>query len=685
MILYFLVRSWQIFERAMEQLHRQLQEASAIREKLALLDQFPPVKAHLDAADSMRAFLDRLTPEEALALKQLMAIGQWDKVIGKIPLAEEVSFRELLHKLIAIDAFYREMGGIIGYHLKVLSLLKNGTSPLPPLSVAVPPFVDISEETAEVIQAIAWGIEELPRMGEIYPLGGAADRLHLVDEKTGEELPAAKLHFAGRTLLEGLIRDLQAREYLYYKTFGEQIETPIAIMTSFEKDNHRHVLQICSDCDWFGRSRESFRFFTQPLVPAVNPEGEWHLTAPGKPLFKPGGHGALWKLARDEGIFSWLKSRGREKALVRQINNPIAGLDYGLIAFTGLGVKKGMKFGFASCPRRVQSAEGINVLLERQKGERKEVVLTNIEYCDFAKFGIEDRPLKEGDLYSRFSSNTNILFADLTAVEKAVAQCPFPGLLVNLKANEAATVARLESTMQNIADVFVEESLPLQKTFITYNHRYKTISTAKKAYLPGRSLQETPENCFYELLQATRELLERHCHISLPERRSLIEYLEQGPDCAFLYHPALGPLYSLIREKMQRGRLAVGAELQLEIADLSLFDLDLDGSLLICAKQVMGEREGAFLRYSEKGGRCTLRQISVRNRGVDWERSHPFWKNQFARRESLQILLRGHSEFIAEDIVFAGAIHFEVEDGMRMRVFKKGKGWAVEKEKINSD
>lgn len=49
----------------------------------------------------------------------------------------------------------------------------------------------------------------LPDLGEIYPLGGSADRLGLVDPETGECLPAAMLPFCGRTLLEGLIRDLQ--------------------------------------------------------------------------------------------------------------------------------------------------------------------------------------------------------------------------------------------------------------------------------------------------------------------------------------------------------------------------------------------------------------------------------------------------------------------------------------------
>lgn len=49
----------------------------------------------------------------------------------------------------------------------------------------------------------------LPHLGEIYPLGGSADRLGFVDPDTGECLPAAMLPYCGRTLLEGLIRDLQ--------------------------------------------------------------------------------------------------------------------------------------------------------------------------------------------------------------------------------------------------------------------------------------------------------------------------------------------------------------------------------------------------------------------------------------------------------------------------------------------
>ncbi len=642
----------------------------------------------------LKPFLAGLSPECESAFKQMIAAGQADRVFSGMDAAalQSGALRELLSKLLEIDQFYRELGGIVGYQAKVLELLNAPEAKCESSSIYHSPyFIDMTEETEEVDRAISWGIEALPEMAEFYPLGGAADRLHLVDEATGTELPAAKLPFAGRTLLEGLIRDLQAREYVYYRIHGKQETTPIAVMTSHEKNNHAHVLQICESHRWFGRPRGSFRFFTQPLVPAVNERGEWCAADPLKPLLKPGGHGALWKLARDQGIFDWLASQNRKKTLVRQINNPIAGLDYGLLAFTGFGWKQRMIFGFASCPRLLQAAEGVNVLIERNQNE---LVLTNIEYCDFAKFGIEDRPLKEGEPYSRFSSNTNILFADLEGIAQAVAACPFPGLLMNMKTASYSTLAgekreekmgRLESTMQNIADVLVEpknRDVPLktEKTFVTYNRRQKTISTAKKAFVSGKPAQETPENCFYDLLSAHRDLLSNHCGVLLPEERSFAEYLQKGPSFLFLYHPALGPLYSMIRKKIRGGRLAPGSELILEIAEASLADVDVDGSLQVIAEEPLGRTdENGILRYSSAPSECRLRDVYVVNRGVDWAHSSPYWKMELKRFESLRIILKGRSAFIAEGVRFSGDQEFVVEDGFEMRVSQKDGKLSVKK------
>ena len=100
-------------------------------------------------------------------------------------------------------------------------------------------------------------------------MGGAGDRLGLVDEVTGEDLPAAMLPYQGRSMFDGLIRDLQAREYLFYRLYGKQHTTPVAVMTSMAKKNHTRLLALCEERQWFGRGKDSFRLIQQSLVSPV--------------------------------------------------------------------------------------------------------------------------------------------------------------------------------------------------------------------------------------------------------------------------------------------------------------------------------------------------------------------------------------------------------------------------------
>lgn len=654
---------------AIKKLRRELASAAEDGARSVILDRNLKVKA-----DWKNPLFDDLSIEFAVVLKQLMAIEQWSQISFK----HRGELETLLAPLVPVDRFYREIGGIVGYQCEILERLQKGEDERGDPDLYHPPvFDDITGENEETQRAVRWGLEALPFMAELYALGGAADRLHLLDQETQAELPAAKLQFMGKTLLEGLIRDLQAREWLYFRLFGKQITTPIAMMTSWEKNNHQHVMKICEEMRWFGRPRDSFRFFVQPLVPTVDEKGRWHGLGTLKLVLKPGGHGAIWKLAKDEGIFAWLIGLQKTKALVRQINNPIAGLDGGLFAFTGIGWKRDHWFGFASCPRLVKASEGMNVVVEKPSGE---IALTNIEYCDFAKFGIEDRPLQEGTLFSKFTSNTNILFVDLVAVSKAVEKNPLPGLLIHFKKGvlpdesgqkRETSIARLESTMQNLADVFVEPKpsggmLRTEKTFVTYNHRHKTISVAKKAYQSKGSLQETPELCFYDRMRAAQELLSE-CGFEIPACLSPEIEQELGPTTHFVYHPALGPLYSIIRQKLRQGSLSRGAEFLAEIGELEVEELHICGSLQIRAEQVLGPLDQELV-YSERVGRCRLKRVSVENLGVDWNRSAPFWKMELVRFETVIIELKGWSEFDAEGVVFRGPCHFVVEDGMRMVV-----------------
>lgn len=655
-------------------LQRVCQHSASAQEKCAVLSSsFAVVKIfnHLFSDIS-------LSLEEEVILKSIIAIGQWEKFLKKGE-SGEVSW--LLSQLLPVERFYREIGGIVGYYLYMLELLENKPEPTTPVYLK-PEGKDISRESTEVAQAIYDGITALPFFAEIYPVGGAADRLSLFDAHTNEPLPAACLAFMGRPLLAGLIRDLQGKEYLHFKLFKSQCVTPIALMTSSEKNNHEHMLAICERYQWFGRPSSSFRFFSQPSVPTIDRNGNWCLEDQKRLLLKPGGHGVIWKLARDEGILKWLKEQGRTKALVRQINNPIAGLDYGLLAFTGIGWRENRLFGFASCPSLPFAQEGTNVLVEKTTTEGVSYTLTNVEYCDLKR--------SENFDATQFSTNTNLLFVDLKAIEEAVERLPFPGKIVNFKKTvyrsqtgevKEEEVARLESMMQNIADVWVNDfsnPLPIGErnclhSYITHHSRHKTISSVKKTYLEGGSFLETPEGCYRDYMLNLYELFSVYCGFEVLQEFSCV------------MHPALGPFFSLIGQKIQGGKIATGSDLELEIADLHVQNLEVDGAFFVEAKNVMGHSDASgIITYSQWSGKCQLKNVKVINLGIDQNAPNIFWKRALHYQERCVIHIEGYGEFFAENVTFLGNVHIFVPNGYRVTAYEEKGSIVLKEEKIET-
>lgn len=659
-------------------------------ERMAFLDSIPEVNNFFIKYPFLQNSLSKLSQSQKFIIKSLVAIGQGEIIFQGLDksIDPKKNLNELLEKLEPVETFYEEMGGVVGYHAMMLQLLyekENSENKENNLETYfTPPGYDLSNETALVHNAIKAFLEKIELFSEIYPVGGAGDRLNLRDEKTGEDLPAAELRYGGKSLLEGLIRDLQAREYLHFKLFHKQVVVPIVMMTSDEKNNHHHILEICEKFLWFGRPRESFYFFKQPSVPVLTEKGDWVVLDTMKLFFKPGGHGVLWKQAIDSGTVDRLLAKGHTKALVRQINNPIAGTDYGLLAFCGCGILSDQKFGFASCSRLLNTAEGMNVLVERQIGDEYEYCISNVEYPDFVKKGIKEEPESPGSSFSAFPANTNILFADLKAIKEVIEVCPLPGKLINMKTKkicltregrkEEVFVGRLESLMQNIADVITKTFSKKQKdiqarslpTFLTYNSRKKTISVTKNLHTPGKPIVETPIGCHYDELDNHYELFTHYCSMKLPSMPSQEDYLQKGPSFMTSFHPALGPLYSIIAQKIQGGQLRQGAEMLLEIAELDLRNVDLHGSLLIYAENIEGHKKNGLMTYSENVGRCTLKNVIISNRGINRDETKVYWNGQIKRHESLKIVLKGNSEFFAENLTFTGSFDLEVPDGHRM-------------------
>ena len=505
----------------LRQLLASLEKAAGFPKKLAILNAIPEVQEYFNHPSPIKSFLQDLTPERAYTINSIIAIGQ-GPVIFNLKNTEKDHTEKLLRlidQLLDIELFYQHMGGIIGYHLAILTIITNQKVHMAPSFDHTrhihPEGFDLGHDLPDVPQAVRWGIENMEHLAEVYPVGGAGDRLNLADEATGSPLPVALLPFLGHTLLEGLIRDLQAREYLYFKLYGKQIVTPLAIMTSFEKNNHNHIFNICKKTRWFGRPSDSFYFFTQPQVPVITIEGNWSLTASLTLTLKPGGHGVIWKLAEELGVFASLEAKGRHQCIVRQINNPLAGSDNALLALAGIGCHNRKAFGFLSCKRLLNSAEGINILIETEHPRGYEYRLTNIEYTDFTQRGIEETPAFPESPFSIYPTNTNILFVDIPSIRNTLKMCQIPGQLINMKSSvpyidphghlSHLPGGRLESTMQNIADYIVdqfphrltkEERKRSLKTFIIYNERSKTISTTKKHYHPGESPESTPNKLF---------------------------------------------------------------------------------------------------------------------------------------------------------------------------------------------
>lgn len=674
-----------------EQLHplaEALKNCSTHAQKIKVLRNDPRVQKEHLALDSDFRFVEQLPPVSQVIIDSIFAIGQTEQIFQGIKAFKnkQNAVLKLLEQLQPVEQFYAPIGGIVGYHLKFLNLLldKESLCHLPADVYEKPPGYDLSANTPEVHFAVRSGIENLDLIADIYPVAGAADRLDLHHEITGEPLPAAELSFLGCTLLEGLIRDIQAREYLHFKLIGKQVTTPLVLMTSLEKNNHLHILSILENNHWFKRPPDKFFTILQPLVPVIRKDGKWATSAPLQILFKPGGHGVIWKLARDQGAFQWLKKQKKSKALVRQINNPIAGTDNTLLALAGIGIEQNKAFGFVSCERITHSTEGMVVLIEHKENSGFETKITNIEYTDFEQQGIKDEAEKPTSPFSRFPANTNILFADICSIERALKKCSFPGMLINLKsmttclsekgAPEKIEAARLESTMQNIADYISVKSkerltdkekhdLP---TFVAYNSRQKTIAVTKKTWNPGQPIRETPEGVFYTIHENNCQLLER-LGFKVPKAAGEAEFIENGPSFFFSYHPALGPLYSVIAQKLRGGKLSLGAELRLEITEVDISTLNLKGSLIVQADTPLGSTTPkGTLKYTHNSGKCTLLNCTVENKGAYPAPSSAYWRDTLDRHESLTIHLEGNAEFLAENVHFKGLFNLIVPNGYRM-------------------
>ncbi|CAI7883779.1 unnamed protein product [Closterium sp. NIES-54] len=105
--------------------------------------------------------------------------------------------------------------------------------------------------------------------------------------------------------------------------------------------------------------------------------------------------------------------------------------------------------------------------------------------------------------------------------------------------------------------------------------------------------------------------------------------------------------------------------------------MQVSGSLLIEADAVTGSMDTQFrtTQLCQGCGRCQLHNVTVTNRGVDWEsRANVYWQDRVQRKEALRVVLRGDAEFEARDVAIVGDHVFDVPEGHRMVVFASETG-----------
>lgn len=666
----------------LENLFGRFHNISSPGEKAVLLMQEPKVIDYLSEHPYFRELVEKSDSHAQSVLLQLVAIGQADKVIGHDSEIKDrlEDFANLVEVLRRTDKYYASLGGIIGCQLAVCRhICQKGAAPHLTVNVCrKPPVVELRHDANLYRKVVKEGIESMPHYAEIYVLGGAADRLNFRDASSGESLPAALFMFQGVSLLEGLFRDLQAREYLHYKLYGWQEETPVVMMTSSKSASL--IIDYCRKKNWFGRSEGSIKVITQPLVPLISIKGEWCVEKPLSLVLRPGGHGALWKLALEEGVFDWLLKLKRRFAVIRQINNPLAGVDGTLLALAGAGWSQKKAFGFVSCDRLMGAAEGVNVLIEHKDVNGSRYALTNVEYTSLPPELTADHP--EGRDYP---ANTNILYTDLRAIQKAIPANPLPGMVINMKTKvetDAGEVlaGRVETLMQNIADNLLSEPYPEGhkpsaeglSSFVVLNHRKKTISVTKKEYVEGKGLIETPAGAYYDLLLNYYDLFYSLCGIKLPYAGSQEDFVQGKWGFLAYLHPSLGPLFEVAAQKIRGGSFEKGSVLELEIAELDMSNISLDGCLRVRSDAPLGiNDENKVLRFSERSGKCSLRNVTIVNQGVEREGCVP-WKKQMKTKEALEIVLHGDAEFYAHGVTFKGNKRYEVPAGWRLKVVQEG-------------
>jgi len=99
------------------------------------------------------------------------------------------------------------------------------------------------------------------------------------------------------------------------------VTIPWYIMTS--KGNHKDTVSFFEKHSFFGMDCENIMFFSQAMIPAVDPDGRFFLSSKCSIFKNPNGHGGSLEALHTSGALADMKERGIEYISYFQVDNPL--------------------------------------------------------------------------------------------------------------------------------------------------------------------------------------------------------------------------------------------------------------------------------------------------------------------------------------------------------------------------
>ena len=251
------------------------------------------------------------------------------------------------------------------------------------------------ERRAREAVDVGRGLLAAGKVGFLLVAGGQASRLGYDGPKGAFQIgPVSQ-----RSLFE-----IHARRLLAVRE-RHRVAVPWYVMTSPANDAATRA--FFEQHRFFGLDPKDVRFFSQAMIPAMDPEGRILRAGPGELFLAPNGHGGVLLALERSGALSDARARGLEQFSYFQVDNPLA--RPGDPLFLGLHALEGAGMSSKVVAKR-DAAEKVGVI--GRVGSK----LGCIEYSDLPPHLREDRD-PHGELRFR-AGNIAVHAIERTFVER---------------------------------------------------------------------------------------------------------------------------------------------------------------------------------------------------------------------------------------------------------------------------